>query len=207
MGVTFSRRVCVAWTVSLLVVAVAALVPLQAGALEGGHSRVYDPAPTVTTPLANAAPATGVDTRTPSVFFETTRAGFRSLSAAAGGAALDALDPLGLASAEEAEAAEDAEGIVYLRSDAEGGQDYVGQAKSEARFLARQSEHARANPDADFSFEILGRAEPGEQLDRLEQFEINQRGGPTNASNPDGGLANARNQMNPTRYHQAGGDF
>jgi hypothetical protein len=56
--------------------------------------------------------------------------------------------------------------------------------------LARQAEHARGNPDADFEFEITGRANSGTELDRLEEFFIRQESGPTNLSNPDGWLAN-----------------
>lgn len=99
------------------------------------------------------------------------------------------------------------DGIVYLRTDLEGGKPYVGQAKSESRYFARQAEHARANPEADFEFEVLGRADPGPQLDRLEEYYIRQRGGPTSLSNPNGGLANLRHQMSESRYLDAGGDW
>ncbi len=105
-----------------------------------------------------------------------------------------------------AKSAEDAAGIAYQRTDLMGGKSYVGQAKSQARYTARQAEHARANPDADFEFEILGRAEPGGQLDRMEEFFIRRGGGSTNLSNPDGGLANLRHQMSDLRYLKAGGD-
>lgn len=104
-----------------------------------------------------------------------------------------------------AEAGEDAAGIVYRRTDAAGGKPYIGQSKSDSRYIKRQSEHARANPDADFDFEIIGRARPGSQLDRMEEFYIRQGGGPTNLSNPNGGLA--RHQMNDQRYWGAGGDL
>lgn len=66
---------------------------------------------------------------------------------------------------------------------------YVGQAQSEQRYLARQKEHARENPNADFDFEIIGRANPGIELDRMEEFYIRQGGGPTNLGNPNGGLS------------------
>ena len=88
-----------------------------------------------------------------------------------------------------------------------GGKPYIGQAESEARYGARQSEHARANPDADFEFEIIGRANPGTELDRMEEFFIRQGGGPTNVGNPNGGLANRRHQMSDPRYWGAGGDL
>lgn len=99
------------------------------------------------------------------------------------------------------------DGVVYLREDLTPGgmKPYVGQAKSEARFEARQAEHAADHPSASFRFEVLARAEPGGQLDRYEQAWIDKLGGPTNKSHPDGGLSNRRNQMNPTRY-AAGGD-
>jgi len=102
---------------------------------------------------------------------------------------------------------EDAAGIVYRRIDAAGGKPYVGQAKSDARFLARQAEHARANLNADFEFEIIGRANPGTELDRLEEYYIRQGGGPTNRGNPAGRLANLRHQMSDSRYADAGGDY
>ncbi len=72
------------------------------------------------------------------------------------------------------------------------GKPYIRHAKNEARYVARQAEHARAHPDADFEFEIIGRAKPGTQLDRMEEFYIREGGGPTNLSNPNGGLANMR---------------
>jgi len=37
----------------------------------------------------------------------------------------------------------------------------------------------------------------------MEQHHITERGGPTNRRNPDGGLANKRNQMNEKRYQEA----
>jgi hypothetical protein len=98
------------------------------------------------------------------------------------------------------------DGIVYLRTDANGGKPYVGQSKSETRFDARQGEHQRDNPGALFEYEELGRAEPGVALDRLEEAWILRLGGPSTRRNPDGGLANLRHQMNPTRYEEAGGD-
>jgi hypothetical protein len=99
------------------------------------------------------------------------------------------------------------DGIVYRRTDLLGGKPYVGQTKSESRYLRRQSEHARANPGADFEFEIIGRANPRTELDRLEEFYIRRGGGPTNLSNPNGGLANWRHQMSDSRYWDAGGDL
>jgi RHS repeat-associated protein len=97
------------------------------------------------------------------------------------------------------------EGVVYLREDASSGSRYVGQAKSESRFLQRQSEHARANPNADYEFSILGRAKPGQDLDLLEERHIRQGGGPINKSNPSGALENKRHQMSDARYFSNGG--
>ncbi len=99
------------------------------------------------------------------------------------------------------------EGVVYRRTDLLGGKPPIDKAKSEARNVSRQSEHSRANPDADVEFEIIGRADPGTELDRMEEFFIRQEGGPTNVGNPNGGLANRRHQMNDSRYLGAGGDL
>ena len=95
-----------------------------------------------------------------------------------------------------------ADGIVYKRTDINGGKPYIGQAKNEQRFRARQMEHARKNPEADFEFQVVGREEPGVALDRLEEYHIRLNGGPTNKSNPYGGLENKRHQMNDKRYNQ-----
>jgi RHS repeat-associated protein len=98
------------------------------------------------------------------------------------------------------------EGIVYGRTDASGGiKPYVGQAMNECCYLQRQIAHGRANPSADFEFAELGRARPGRALDVLEEDFIRQGGGPTNKSNPNGGLSNKRHQMSDERYQAAGG--
>lgn len=91
-----------------------------------------------------------------------------------------------------------AEGIIYLRTDVTGGlKPYVGQAKSEVRFLARQREHARKYPNADFEFEILNRGSAKgsfpTQLDLMEQKALDRFGGPTNKSNLNGGTSNSKN--------------
>lgn len=91
-----------------------------------------------------------------------------------------------------------AEGVIYLRTDVTGGlKPYVGQAKSEARFLARQREHVKKYPNADFEFEILNRGSAKgnfpTQLDIMEQNALNRFGGPTNKSNLNGGTSNAKN--------------
>ena len=99
------------------------------------------------------------------------------------------------------------DGFVYLRTDKLGGKPYVGQAKSSGRYKTRQTEHGRENPFADFDYDILGRAKPGTELDRLEEFFIRRHGGPTTKRNPNSPLANKRHQMSESRYEEAGGDF
>ncbi|UKB86420.1 hypothetical protein LF887_17220 [Chryseobacterium sp. MEBOG06] len=88
------------------------------------------------------------------------------------------------------------EGIVYKRKEKTGKEkDYVGQAKDSIRYKKRQKEHQRANKDADYEFEEIDRGKPGKDLDRREQKHIDEGGGPTNKSNPNGGLQNKRNQI------------
>lgn len=65
------------------------------------------------------------------------------------------------------------EGIVYLRTDLNGEiAPYVGQTKNEARYIARQAEHARDFPDADFDFSIITTANAGRDLDIAEHMAI-----------------------------------
>ena len=99
------------------------------------------------------------------------------------------------------------DGVVYLRYDHTTKRSYVGQAKSMARYKARQKEHRKKNKDADYEFFELGRAKPGKNLDRLEESWIRAGGGPTNKSHPDGGLENLRHQMSASRYRDAGGNI
>lgn len=90
------------------------------------------------------------------------------------------------------------EGVVYKRKDKNGKEkDYVGQAKNEGRYEKRKKEHQRKNPDADYDFEVLERGEAGKDLNQKEQKHIEEGGGPTNKSNPNGGLENKRNQIKP----------
>ncbi|MFN4086535.1 MAG: RHS repeat domain-containing protein [Spirosomataceae bacterium] len=89
-------------------------------------------------------------------------------------------------------------GIVYLRKDASGNlKPYVGQAKNEKRFLERQKEHARTNPDSDFEFDVLDRGSSKGKfptdLDKKEQKHLDKMNGPTNKSNPNGGTSNKKN--------------
>jgi hypothetical protein len=99
----------------------------------------------------------------------------------------------------------DPAGVIYLRTDLNTGGEYVGQAQDWDRFLERQKEHARANPNATYDFDALDRAAPGQDLDVREEDWIRAGGGPTNKSNPNGGLENRRHQMNAPRYDAAGG--
>lgn len=90
------------------------------------------------------------------------------------------------------------EGIIYLRTDRTLGlKPYVGQVKSEARYITRQAEHARANPNADFEFKIIDRGSTSGKfptsLDRKEQQALDRLHGPTNKSNPNGGASNKKN--------------
>lgn len=88
------------------------------------------------------------------------------------------------------------DGVIYKRTDKTGNQkDYVGQAKSEDRYKARQKEHQRANKDADYDFTEIDRGTPGKDLNMKEQKHIDAGGGPTNKSNPSGGLSNKKNAI------------
>lgn len=99
------------------------------------------------------------------------------------------------------------EGIVYLREDATGTlKPYVGQTKSQDRYVVRQIEHSRAYPGCDFRFDRLESGVAPEMLDRYEEAWIRDLGGPTNKSHPNGGLSNARHQMSDACYQAAGGD-
>ena len=98
----------------------------------------------------------------------------------------------------DAQAAEDPDGVVYLRTNKDGGK-YVGRAKNEDRYAARQKEHGRANPDAGYRFKELGRTKSGKDLQRAEQENIDAHGGPKNKSNPNGQLENKRNEVSPKK--------
>ncbi|MET9153771.1 hypothetical protein ABZX82_21240 [Streptomyces griseoflavus] len=83
------------------------------------------------------------------------------------------------------------------------GEEYVGQAKNWKRYLKRQKEHAKKYPNASFSFEVLGRANPGVALDVLEESWMRAGGGKKTV--PGSALTNSRVQMNDARYKAAGG--
>ncbi|MFE3553261.1 ricin-type beta-trefoil lectin domain protein [Streptomyces sp. NPDC059193] len=94
-------------------------------------------------------------------------------------------------------------GVIYLRTDLITGEEYVGQAKSWDRYLKRQREHAKDYPNKSFTFEVLGRANPGQDLDVLEESWMRAGGG--KKAVPGSVLENSRVQMNDTRYKAAGG--
>ena len=90
-------------------------------------------------------------------------------------------------------------GIIYERIDlTQELKPYVGQAKSEERYLKRIKEHARAHPNSDFEFKIIDRGKPGKDLNVKEQKALDNRGGPTNKSNPNGGTSNKKNVIKKT---------
>lgn len=92
------------------------------------------------------------------------------------------------------------EGIVYLRK-GPSGERYVGQAKSDERFLKRQGEHNRKTQRTN-TYEILGYAKPGKDLDVLEETHIRRQGG---LPKDGGSLENKRYQMSDENYKKAGG--
>jgi len=115
-----------------------------------------------------------------------------------------ASDPLGLAPVAGAgcgggSAEEPPRGVVYKRTDPATGEEYIGQSKSPERFDQRQREHD-SELDVEHEFEIVARAEPGLDLDVLEEEMIRSRGG---LQREGGTLANKRHQMSKKRYDAA----
>ncbi|MCP3882615.1 MAG: hypothetical protein GY701_30095 [Sulfitobacter sp.] len=99
---------------------------------------------------------------------------------------------------------ETATGIVYLRTDPDTGEEYVGQAKSSTRYQERQREHQRRGGSA-YDFEILQDGiEPGDALDAAEEDWIRAGGG---RKKEGGRLANVGNPISEERYTEAGGLF
>ncbi|MFF8280422.1 LamG-like jellyroll fold domain-containing protein [Streptomyces lateritius] len=94
-------------------------------------------------------------------------------------------------------------GVIYLRTDLNTGEEYIGQAKSWKRYLKRQKEHAKKHPNAAFDFEVVGRANPGVDLDVLEESWMRAGGGKKTV--PGSVLTNSRVQMSDERYRAAGG--
>jgi RHS repeat-associated protein len=93
------------------------------------------------------------------------------------------------------------EGIVYERTDTKTGEKYIGQSKSEERYIERQGEHDR-KLGVKHKYKELGRAKPGKDLNVLEETHIRQAGGPKTKG---GTLTNKRYQMSESNYKAAGG--
>jgi len=96
------------------------------------------------------------------------------------------------------------EGIVYQRTDLAGLlAPYGGQSIHEARFIARQAEHARAFPSSRFQFSIVDRASPGPQLDIAEHRFIQELTGGVRASRSPL-VSNMRDPVGASRRRQFG---
>jgi RHS repeat-associated protein len=93
------------------------------------------------------------------------------------------------------------EGIVYMRKNPSTGDSYIGQTKSPARFVARQAEHNR-ELGIQHDYTILGRAQPGTELDVLEESMIRAYGG---LRREGGLLLNKKHVMSESRYRAASG--
>ena len=93
------------------------------------------------------------------------------------------------------------EGVVYRRTNPETGTCYIGQCISQSRYQVRQGEHNR-DIGTEHDFEIIGRANPGVDLDVLEESFIRSEGG---LERLGGSLENRRYQMNDQRYLEQGG--
>src|SRR5260370_38842167 len=88
------------------------------------------------------------------------------------------------------------EGIIYNRTDANGGVDpYYGQAENAGRYAQRQAEHDREFPNADFEFDPVDAGRPGRDLDFIEQWWISANGG-ARSQNPNTPLSNQNRAMN-----------
>lgn len=103
------------------------------------------------------------------------------------------------------------EGVIYWREDKNGIlPPYVGQAKSQERYLKRQDEHQEAHPNSWFEFTEIGNAHPNTQnpktreLSRMEEYFIRQNGGPKSTG---GTLSNNRHEMSDIRYEKYGGGY
>jgi hypothetical protein len=81
--------------------------------------------------------------------------------------------------------------------------DAVGNEKWASAFGPECAPEALGHGDA-AEFFVLDRARPGSDLDVAEESWIRAGGGPTNASNPNGGLSNERHEMNDGEYRSSG---
>ncbi|MFD8022588.1 ricin-type beta-trefoil lectin domain protein [Streptomyces lavendulae] len=95
------------------------------------------------------------------------------------------------------------DGVIYLRTDLNTGEEYIGQAINWDRYLARQREHAKDHPNASFTFEVVDRGVAGTDLDVLEESWMRAGGGKRTV--PGSVLTNKRVQMSEKRYKAAGG--
>jgi RHS repeat-associated protein len=94
-----------------------------------------------------------------------------------------------------------AEGVVYRRTNTETGRCYIGRCNSDQLYSTRQRAHDRAQGTR-HEYEVLERAQPGQPLREAEQRHIDANGGPTNRSNPNGGLENRRHEIDPRRRRE-----
>jgi intein/homing endonuclease len=86
-------------------------------------------------------------------------------------------------------------GIVYCRF-APPYKPYIGKADSWTNYAQRKSAHGRNYPGVDWQYtELYEGTETGRDLERVEQGHLDDHGGPTNKSNPDGGTANKRDNF------------
>lgn len=102
---------------------------------------------------------------------------------------------------EAEEVAVKAEGIIYRRTNPKTLKEYIGKAKSEAHFEARQNVH-NSKLGVKHKYKIIDRAQPGEALSLAEETHIRKGGGPQRKG---GSLENKRYEMNEKRYKTAGG--
>jgi RHS repeat-associated protein len=93
----------------------------------------------------------------------------------------------------------DGAGIIYRRISKKTGKAYIGQTKSKDRYSERIKEHEKANPDEEYSFEVIGTAKEGKDLDVLEETMIRKHG------TPKKDIENKRHQMSDENYRNAGG--
>ncbi len=106
--------------------------------------------------------------------------------------------------------ASDNVGAVYYRAHVEDViKPYVGKFDKAERWEPRQAEEKRQYGEAGAGFRFLRIRLTGDSDkllgSRVEQQMIQEGGGPSTRRNPDGALANKRNEMSESRYEAAGG--
>ncbi|RCS28717.1 hypothetical protein DEO45_16030, partial [Rhodanobacter denitrificans] len=94
-------------------------------------------------------------------------------------------------------------GVVYKRTNPHNLEEYVGKARSFARYLARQGEHNRAL-GVKHEYEIIERAQPGKELSYLEETQIRANGG---LQREGGTLANKYHAMSQKNFEGFQGVF